>query len=87
MATHNDLLRAGSLKNWLKIIKRNLGFQHNRAVFLALGATLQSAMIAAEVISIMRQQSDETLPIEQFNELYMAACRDLMPDYYTQEGK
>jgi hypothetical protein len=87
MPRENQLLamQKGNLKNWLKIIEKSLRFHQTHSVFLAVGHKLQTAMIAAEVIDIQRMQADESLPIEVFNELYMLACRQHVPDYYVPE--
>jgi hypothetical protein len=70
------------MKIWLKIIDGKL---RRNPVFQALGPDLKAAMVAAEVMAIQRAQHDESAPIEKFNELYAAACRQHIPGFYGDD--
>lgn len=53
-------------------------------VFRAVGDGLKEAMIAKEVLDLLRVQMHD-MPLARFEDLYLACCRELMPELWTEE--
>ncbi|HEU0180348.1 MAG TPA: hypothetical protein VFV58_39430 [Blastocatellia bacterium] len=70
--------------NWqkaqLKAISKKLS---SDPVYRALGVGLQEAMIAREVVTIMRSVSDlDGVPLKAIDSLFEAVCQSMLPDVW-----